>query len=174
MMHTDPRCWTTNVSESMQDKHKKNRCPTSSREQLCIINWNWIMQLQAFTFCAGFLSFLFLCVVYFGHGTVLTSLFLHHSIDSIDCLVFMRKQRESILVFHFAEKKSYWIVRFDIESAFYINTFSYVKLPVIASEQLSYETNRKGSFSCELFLCAPISWRDLAIDWKPCRNKYSF
>lgn len=88
---------------------------------------------------------------------------------------FMRKQWESILVFHVAEKNCIeHFVRLDIESAFYINTLSYVKLPVIASEQLSYETNRKGSFSCELFLCAPISWRDLAIDWKPCKNKYCF
>lgn len=70
---------------------KKTDARRSSREQLCIINWNWIMQLQAFTFCADFLSFSYfsLCLSLLIHGWYCFcseySLFHHHNVDSIDC-----------------------------------------------------------------------------------------
>lgn len=99
-------------------------------------------------------------------------------------LFFMRKRRESILVFHFAETIDFFLL---VAFSFFFVLFPLIlsilhifsKLPVIVSKQLSYtweerEREKKSpSFACELFLCSSISWRDLVdLSFEIHVNKY--
>lgn len=153
------------------------------------------MQLQVFTFCADFLSFL--CVLLLHRQFFLSSIhffsvrfFPLHILFSeapsqcnFNWLFFMRKRRESILVFHFAETIDFFLL---VAFSFFFVLFPLIlsilhifsKLPVIVSKQLSYtweESERereKESIVCLwiIFVLIDILTRSSrSLVWNPCK-----